>query len=249
MVNSSYSMPRASSAAVSRAPCASRIARLTDDGDTPPIGQRRGQRLDRVGSDDDRVAPVAEIDLHAGAHDCSAANASSTAVATVGHVTRAGVDGDVRAAFVRGLALRLEPAEHHDRVTGEQRAGRFGRDADAVGEHRDRRAQPHDHTRGAQPAPAVGVDDRSPTARDDERRGRLAHVDDDLALDLAERRLAVVREELRERHAGARDDEIVGVDERARQARRALESDGRLARAHQPDEDEMAARAHRSDAR
>ena len=57
---------------------------------------------------------------------------------------------------------------------------------------------------------------------------------------VAEGGFAVLGEELGERHAGRRDDEVVGVDERPPEPLRAPAADRRLAHTHQADEDEVA---------
>ena len=229
-----------------------RDLRLRDDRDPAPAREHRRELVDRTGADDDVVPAVAEIDAHPLGHARGSEVELQHRVGDRVDVVRAGVDLAVCGRFVRGFARRAEAVERADRVTREQRSA-LPR-ADAVREHGYRRLQPDDGAGRAQPAAVLGVDHGAAAARDDEGFRRRAHVRDGLALELAEGGFAVLGEELGERHAGQRDDEVVGVDERPPEPLRAPAADRRLAHTHQADEDEMARlglrrAGHGSDAR
>jgi hypothetical protein len=120
------------------------------------------------------------------------------------------------------LGVRLEP---HD-----QRLGRRVK-PDDVGA----RAQ-QGTVLGAQHDPPAGRDDRRRCERRSERRG----------LEIAEARLALLREDLRDTAAGRLLDQRVGVAQRPVEPRRQQPPDRRLARSTQADEDNGTLLKHNS---
>jgi hypothetical protein len=94
----------------------------------------------------------------------------------------------------------------------------------------------HDRVPGQQLAHA-GRADRAAADRDDRRRGRLEHLGDDILLDLPERTLAVGGEVVLDRGPQALFELTVGVDRPHAQRGGGGPGAGRLAGAHEPDED------------
>jgi hypothetical protein len=77
---------------------------------------------------------------------------------------------------------------------------------------------------------------------DDGRRPSAARLADETRLELAERRLAPLGEDLRDRSLGALD-LLVDVDERPTEALRDLGTDGRLAGSHEADQHDVPCRS------
>src|SRR4030095_11423934 len=92
--------------------------------------------------------------------------------------------------------------------------------------------------RAGEPRAVLGIDERT-SARGNDGIGQRAGLGDGVALERAERRLAVVGEDHRHAPSRLRFDETVRVDERA--SERACESSShfRLSRAHEAREDEV----------
>jgi hypothetical protein len=81
--------------------------------------------------------------------------------------------------------------------------------------------------------------DRPAAERDHGRHGRLEQGDRPLLLELAETRLALAREQLRDGPAVVGSNQLVDVDELPSDARRSLRTQRRLARAHEADERDL----------
>ena len=102
----------------------------------------------------------------------------------------------------------------------------------------------HGHVAGQRLA-HPGGQQRAPAQRQDAAAGRVEQLRHDALLALAERRLALAVEELRDRHTQLALDLPVRVHRRDAQHLRRRPGRGGLARPHEPDEDERRLRAPR----
>ena len=143
-----------------------------------------------------------------------------------------GVDGDRRDLLVQPSAFGEDAPPRVDATVREDRARHVAADAVAGVAFVDGQV---DDGVLAQRRPRRVVEHRPATEREDSVE-RAELLGDDVALDLAERGLAVRREVVTDRAAEAFDDERVAVAQFDAPARREGAPDGRLAGRHRPDE-------------